>query len=183
MMAESGLSYRSIGGIEMKDSNMVTLLHLRLLVGFLGERAQFAWWPTAFFDASSRLFLEPIFARTARLARYHGATAAARRLHDEHVGAGQVFHLFRLPEEIEQNLHASIQGEASEWPAFWALREPTAALEALALLADGTATVHEGPVAVGRSADLPAPELVKATAGVYLAAFRQGIRTYPYFVN
>jgi len=76
-----------------------------------------------------------------------------------------------------------VQSEASEWPAFWALRQPTAALEALALLADGTATVQEGPVAVGRSADLPAPELVKATAGVYLAAFRQGIRTYPYFVN
>jgi hypothetical protein len=46
-----------------------------------------------------------------------------------------------------------------------------------------TMEVHEGPAAVGRIADLPAPELVKATAGAYLAAFRQGSRTYPYFMN
>ena len=168
----------------MKDSsNTLMFLQLRLVVGFLGERAQFAWWPTAFFDASSRPFLEPIFARTAKLARYHGATEAARRRHDESVGAGQVFHLFRLPEEFEQNLHTAMQGEAGEWPAFWALRDSATALEALAMLADATVTVHEGPTAVGSIADVLVPKLAQVTAGAYLAAFRQGVRTYPYFVN
>lgn len=39
----------------MISSNLPALLQLRLLVGFLGERAQFGWWPTAFNEASSRL--------------------------------------------------------------------------------------------------------------------------------
>jgi hypothetical protein len=79
-----------------------------MLVGFLGERAQFAWWPTAFYEASSRLFLEPVFSKTSRLAQYHGVLEAARRLHDEHLSVGS-YHLFRLPEEVEQDLHAIVQ--------------------------------------------------------------------------
>ena len=69
----------------MKESYLSTLLQLRLLIGFLGERAQFAWWPTAFYEPSSHLFLEPVFAKTSRLAQYHGVLEAARRLHDEHL--------------------------------------------------------------------------------------------------
>ena len=55
---------------EMKESYLPTLLQMRLLVGFLGERAQCAWWPTAFYEASSKLFLEPVFSKTSRLAQY-----------------------------------------------------------------------------------------------------------------
>jgi hypothetical protein len=81
-------------------------------VGFLGERAQFAWWPTAFYEPSSRnLFLEPVFSKTSRLAQYHGVLEAARRLHDEHLSVGS-YHLFRLPEEVEQDLHAIVQSSA-----------------------------------------------------------------------
>ena len=69
----------------MKESYLPTLLQMRMLVGFLGERAQYAWWPTAFYEASSRLFLEPVFSKTSRLAQYHGVLEAARRLHDEHL--------------------------------------------------------------------------------------------------
>jgi len=45
----------------MTEPYLTTLLQMRLLVGFLGERAQHAWWPTAFYESSSRLFLEPVF--------------------------------------------------------------------------------------------------------------------------
>jgi len=44
----------------MKESYLPTLLQMRLLVGFLGERAQ-----------------------------YHGVLEAARRLHDEHLNVGK----------------------------------------------------------------------------------------------
>ena len=43
---------------KMQNNHLITLLRLRLLAGFLGERAQHAWWPTAFYEPSSRLFLE-----------------------------------------------------------------------------------------------------------------------------
>lgn len=45
-------------------SKTEAILQLRLLVGFLGERAQFGWWPTSFYEQSSRLFLEPVFPKT-----------------------------------------------------------------------------------------------------------------------
>ena len=61
----------------MKESYLPTLLQMRLLVGFLGERAQCAWWPTAFYEVSSRLFLEPVFSNTSRLAHFHGVFDAA----------------------------------------------------------------------------------------------------------
>src|SRR5690606_20632281 len=98
-------------GQEMNHSSMSSLLELRMLVGFLGERAQCAWWPTAFYEASSRLFLEPVFSKTSRLAQYHGVLEAARRLHDEHLSVGS-YHLFRLPEAIDQDLHAMMQDGA-----------------------------------------------------------------------
>lgn len=72
----------------MKESYLSTLLQMRLLVGFLGERAQFGWWPTSFHEASSRLFLEPVFSKTSKLAQYHGVLEAARRIHDEHLSVG-----------------------------------------------------------------------------------------------
>src|SRR5664280_937787 len=80
------------------NSYLPTLLQIRLLVGFLGERAQFAWWPTAFYDPSSQLFLAPVFSKTSQLAQYHGVTEAARLLHDEHLNVGS-YHLFRFPKK------------------------------------------------------------------------------------
>src|SRR5882672_6241718 len=97
----------------MSQAHLPTLLQLRLHVGFLGERAQCNWWPTAFYEASSRLFLEPVFSKTSRLTQYHAVAEAARRLHDEHLNVGS-YHLFRLPEEIEQDLHSLTLGSDGE---------------------------------------------------------------------
>src|ERR1044071_7696845 len=93
----------------MKEKYLNKYLNLRLIVGFLGEKSQFGWCPTAFYEPSSRLFLEPVFPKTYRLAQYNGVREAARLLHDEYVGVGNVFHLFRLPEEMEQDLHTLMQ--------------------------------------------------------------------------
>jgi len=49
----------------MKGSYLTTLLQMRILVGFLGERNQCDWWPTAFYEPSSRLFCQ-----IERLGRY-----------------------------------------------------------------------------------------------------------------
>src|SRR5437773_673134 len=115
---------------EMSDTYLSTLLQLRLLVGYLGEGAQYAWWPTAFYEHSSRLFLEPAFSKTSRLAQYHGVLEAGRRLHDEYLNVGS-FHLFRLPEEVEQDLHAMMQTSDEEQLAREAPVNKEAALESL----------------------------------------------------
>lgn len=166
----------------MKESYLSTLLQMRLLVGLLGERAQFGWWPTAFYEASSRLFLEPVFSKTPRLAQYHGVLEAARRLHDEHLSVGS-YHLFRLPEEVEQDLHALVQTRVGEGLAGKLPQNQEAALAVLELLAPQGTGFSEGPTAVGGIKDIDSPHVLNAIAGAYLSAFSQNARIYPYLVG
>ena len=166
----------------MKESYLPTLLQMRMLVGFLGERAQCAWWPTAFYEASSRLFLEPVFSKTSRLAQYHGVLEAARRLHDEHLSVGS-YHLFRLPEEVEQDLHAIVQSSVGEELSSQSSQSKEAALQALKRLSAKNGTSGVGPAAVGNINDLDSTDTLKAIAAAYLSAFTQNARTYPYLVG
>jgi hypothetical protein len=43
------------GGVD----RLQAILRLRVIVGYLGEKAQFAWWPTEFYTPSSAAFLNP----------------------------------------------------------------------------------------------------------------------------
>ncbi|MDR5785944.1 BrxE family protein [Caballeronia sp. LP003] len=166
----------------MTDSTLPKLLQLRLLVGFLGERARYAWWSTAFYEISSHLFLEPVFSKTSRLAQYHGVLEAARRLHDEHLSVGS-YHLFRLPEEVEQDLHATVQSSEGEEFASQALQSKEAALEALERLAASGGASSVGPTAVGSIVSFDSSETLEAIAAAYLSAFTHGTKTYPYLVG
>ena len=166
----------------MKESYLSTLLLLRLLVGFLGERTQFAWWPTAFYAPSSRFFLEPVFSKTSRLAQYHGVLEAARRLHDEHLSVG-TYHLFRLPEETEQDLHTMLQSSAADGIVSQIPQSKEAALESLRRLAGTDAPTSVGPTAVGNLKELHSNDALTAIACAYWTAFSQATRTYPYLVS
>ena len=88
----------------MNKATLAQIARLKLLVGFLGEQSQFNWWPSAFFA--------PVFNKNAFVAQYHGVQEAASRVHDEHIGIGRVYHLFRLPEHVEQALFNSLQNKA-----------------------------------------------------------------------
>ncbi len=166
----------------MKESYLSTLLQMRLLIGFLGERAQFGWWPTSFHEALSRRFLEPVFSKTSKLAQYHGVLEAARRLHDEHLSVGS-YHLFRLPEEVEQDLHATVQSSVGGDLASQASQSKEAALDALKRLAATGGTSSVGPTAVGNIKDLDSTDTLKAIAAAYFSAFTQNTKTYPYLVG
>lgn len=166
----------------MKDSFLHTLLKMRLLVGYLGERSQCGWWPTAFYETSSKLFLEPVFSKTSRLAQYHGVMEAARRLHDEHLNVGS-YHLFRLPEEIEQDIHAILQGDVGEEFVSQALQNKDDALNSLKCLAATVETSCVGPTLVGSIRDIDSIETLSAIAAAYLSAFSQDAKTYPYLLG
>ncbi len=159
-----------------------TLLRLRLIVGFLGERAQFGWWPTTFFERSSQSFLAPVFTRTTGLVRYHSVVEAARRLHDEHLNVGS-YHLFRLPEELEQDLHTMMQAAGEESLGGEELQKRDAGLEALRRLAGTNSAQSIGPTLVGSIGSLDALETVQAIAAAYLFGFEQNSRVYPYLAG
>lgn len=158
-------------------SPLSKILELRLLVGFLGEEAQFGWWPTSFYGSSSRPFLEPVFARTSKLARYYAVVDAAQRAHDEHLQAG-AYHLFRLPEEIEQDLHEALQTATAD--LFVAEKETALS----ALMQPGIeASEGVGPVLVGQIEDLRTEALLSRMAEIYYSAFTSGNNTFPYLVK
>lgn len=165
----------------MAERSLYPILEARLLVGYLGERAQFAWWPTAFYEASSRLFLEPVLAKTSDLAQYHGVLEAARRLHDEHLSVGS-YHLFRLPEEMEQDLHILAQASSAAEYLLQSVSSRDAALNALGELAGGVLLNGVGPIGVGALASINAPKTVQSIAAAYNWAFKHDVKTYPYLV-
>jgi hypothetical protein len=158
-------------------------LRLRVIVGYLGEKAQFDWWPSGFLTPSSAAFLNPVFARTASLAQYHGVKEAARRVHDDHIGIGRVFHLFRLPETLEQSLFEVLQDPAAATVTHLGLGSQATALEALQSFFKTPASVREGPVQIGTVADLDGDAWLGAAAHCYHAAFTKGMRSYPYLVD
>jgi hypothetical protein len=166
----------------MTATSLPAILKTRLLVGYLGERAQYAWWPTAFYQASSRPFLEPVFSRTSRLAQYHGVLEAARRLHDEHLSVGS-YHLFRLPEEVEQDLHNLVQRPEADEYALREMRSKDSALSSLRDLAGAVSVKSVGPTSIGSIGDLDSPNTVKAIAAAYVSALDQDSKTYPYLVG
>lgn len=162
------------------NAPLLSILKLRLLIGVLGERAQFGWWPTAFYEASGRLFLEPIFVKTSRVAQYHGVIEAARRHHDAALNAG-AYHLFRLPEEIEQDLHMLMLEEGGELTEGVSYDDTHNALDALAGLAGAAKRSALGPVAIGNVSDVA--DLLNEIAAVYASAFAADAQAIPYLVR
>lgn len=162
-----------------EESVQETLLRLRLSVGLLGERAANGWWPTSFLEPSSRAFLDPVFVRTSPVAQMHGVTEAARRVHDARLAAGS-FHLFRLPEESEQDLHALVR---AGWRAGGAPTPSDAAeaMKALDNIAAGAGVDAPGPKLMGDAGLLGSADAWQQVAAVYRDAFRKGFQSYPYF--
>ena len=159
------------------------LIRLRLLVGYLGEKAQFSWWPTEFYGATSEAFLSPVFSKTAGLARYNGVLEAARRLHDEHVGVGQAVHLFRFPAVVEQSIHEELVNEGLDKAFLSDMASKDAALAALQELSDSSTTRSEGPIQIGELSDLESKSWIGKTAACYLNAFKNNTKCFPYLTD
>ena len=157
------------------------IIDLRHAVGFLGEKSQLNWWSSSFYGASSIRFLEPVFSRTALLAQYHGTVEAARRFHDENLNVGS-FHLFRLPEEIEQDLHDMVQTRLLEFFDPELIIDQATALKALSKTSNGVVDGAVGPVLVGKIDELGATTILGKVGAVYRTAMSSGSQALPYLV-
>lgn len=156
-----------------------TIAELRVLIGYLGEKNQANWWGSEFFSATATAFLAPIFNRSLFLAQYQGATAAAAKVHDEAIGVGRIYHLFRLPIGLEQ-ASADALNDATFVQAVQArLASRELALTRLAELAEKAKSASPGPVSLGQMSQDIKADLQRA-AGFYCAAFTSGIQTFPY---
>lgn len=158
-----------------------TVSGLRLAVGYLGEQDCHGWWPSAFLGASSKPFLSPVFPKTTVLAQCRGVTHAAARVHDERIGVGSVFHLFRLPEDIEQALHRLLEQQEPAQRLSSAVTDKQSALTSLRALAASKQPPGSGPVRVGRAADLSKLDSWRVVAAHYAAGFQASSEVFPFF--
>ena len=156
-----------------------TISELRVLVGYLGEKGQSHWWSSEFFSPNAAAFLAPIFNRSVFLAQYQGVTAAAAKVHDEAIGVGRIYHLFRLPIGFEQAASETLNDNSFTKYLQANLVSRELALSRLSELVAGTDTSTPGPVSLGQMGDDLSAELKRA-AGVYLSAFKLGIQSFPY---
>ena len=156
-----------------------TIAELRVLIGYLGEKEQANWWGSEFFSATATAFLAPIFNRSLFLAQYQGATAAAAKIHDEAIGVGRIYHLFRLPIGLEQASADALNDAAFVQTVQVRLANRELALARLTELAEKAEFTSPGPVSLGQMSQDLKVELQRA-AGFYCAAFASGIQTFPY---
>lgn len=163
--------------------NPETLAMLRAAIGFLGERGQAGWWPSSFLAAESAPFLAPVFGRTQVLAQCTAVAAAAARVHDERIGAGHVYHLFRLPEDLEQRIHAALHESELTRRITEAVSSRERALETLRAEAGAPSEAGVGPTRAGDLHDLRQPKRWRDVAAQYLAAIERGIEVFPYFAD
>lgn len=160
-----------------------TIVAVRLLVGALGEKAAAdgtPWWPGRFTSAAGLRSLEKIFPKSWAQAALESVVESARRVHDDRLGAvaDRVYHLFRLPDDVEDRV--------ADW-----LRRPETALapppdnrDAIltALRAYGAAAgAPTGPLCLGRESRLLHAATYHELAATYLLAADTGVTVIPYF--
>lgn len=167
----------------MDSTFLEHLAALRAVVGYLGEQGQSAWWSSSFFAPSSKAFLSPVFARTVFLAQYQGVRQAAAKVHDERIGVGHVYHLFRLPEELEQAIHRVLHDQESIQRITRHAADKSAAISFLHEHGEKSSGAGLGPTRVAETAAIREQDAWRTAAGHYARAFEGGSQVYPYFAD
>lgn len=151
-----------------------------MVIAQLAEDASHGWWHSRWFSSQSDSFLSPVFGNHTNIARYHGATEAGRLVHDERIGVGQVFHLFRLPTRLELRLFDKARHNSS-----FLLIKPQGsigdAIKALEQLSRVSISPNSGPIRIGDTKQFNNKKWIGDLASHYLAGFEAGHQTFPYF--
>ena len=172
--------YEDNSGEQMKKTKLKSIAKLRLLIGYLGEKNQYSWWLSSFFAPTSSSFLNPIFGKTSFIAQYQGVKEAATRVHDEYIGVGEVYHLFRLPENIEISLFQLMHDEKFILETKEILTDKDRAQKVLSELLMSSPRLKEGPVLIGDIDDFLTEESLSDIANLYHSAFLNNVRVAPY---
>lgn len=167
----------------MNSNQLEYLATLRAVVAYLGENEQFDWWHTSFYVAGCKTFLAPLFPRTQFLAQCRGASQAAAVVHDQHIGIGNVYHLFRLPEDLEQGIHRILHDTDVCGRVATRIASVEAAMAFLRGSSSGKAEGGVGPVRVGDRETLRGKESWHVAAVHYARAFEERTKTYPFFAD
>ena len=166
----------------MNRTILKNIANLRICVGFLGEADQNSWWKSSFFSSISKAFLSPVFSKTCFLAKYYGVKEAATIVHDEHIGIGKdVFHLFRLPEMHEIEMHNLLGNPETLSDAQKIVSNKDSAEQFLQEYSKGIDVKQIGTVRLGDTKTISNISTWKNVAQYYAKAFKSNNKTFPYF--
>lgn len=166
--------------MTLNTQHIKNIAYLRMAVGLLGEQANPKWWTSSFCNAQSKVFLSPIIPRTYGFAQFQGVVCAAAIVHDDRIGVGKVFHLFRLPEDIEQALLKTAKDEIKGYFTD-IMKDAVSAARFLFELGGRIQKASLGPVKVGPLSALRNASAWKDTAACYLNGFENKRETFPFF--
>lgn len=110
-------------------------------------------------------------------------TAAAALLHDDRIGVGQVFHLFRLPEDMEQAIQRILADESSARRLSQKVATADLALQLLRDFVSPGLKASAGPARVGDIEAIRSLAHWKHAAGIYAEAFANQHQSFPYFAE
>lgn len=164
----------------MRNKLIPQLASLRMAIGFLGEQPNTKWWNSSFCSSSSKSFLAPVFPRSYLSAQFHGLTVSAANIHDAQIGIGGAFHLFRLPENMERQLHDLMCSDVAVETA-QVIRSLETAIDYLRVFSKNEKKNAVGPVRVGAISSLQMISAWQDVAAYYLTAFEKQKKTLPFF--
>ena len=157
----------------------IDIISLRIAVSILGEKADPKWWNSNWFSNSADSFLRPVFRNKFGITIYHGSMEASMRVHDERIGVGRVYHLFRLPEEMELKINSIVLGDKCD--PIKELNESEQAKKFIGDLSLDNSFSEIGPNRVGSFKDLIGKKWIRQLASNYKSAFENSKQTFPYF--
>lgn len=101
-------------------------------------------------------------------------------VHDEHIGVGANFHLYRLPDSVERAVAQEAVSADSNKLLHTILGNRETALPRLNVLSLPGTNRAEGPVLVGSYSDIEVSGVLQESASHYLRAFNEGYKCFPY---
>jgi hypothetical protein len=167
--------------MNTSENCLIDIAILRLIVGFLGEQNQYGWWSSSFLNSESVAFLSPVFSRSCLLAQIHGVIAAACEIHDQRIGVGDVFHLFRLPEDIEVRLQKLYRSDELNMHVREVLQSRDTALTQLDEISQSIDRSEVGPFLLADKDSVRDSHIWSVNAAYYSSGFKHGSEVYPYF--
>jgi hypothetical protein len=164
-----------------KSAFLDKLIAMRTLIGFLGEKEQFNWWDTLFLGKTALSYLQLNFPRTKFSAALHSVTEAAKKVHDDRIGKGNVNHIFRLTAHDEHQL-ANYLRDINPDQFLYLFESKETALSHLSQYVTEEQPLKQGPVQVDSDSFFTINGLKKAAA-YYYQAFTSGVKTFPYIIT
>ena len=160
---------------------IVTILKLRWIVSFLSEKSPSPWWNSDIFGSSSLYMFRDIFNNSSVLAQYHAAKSSAMYFHDKSLSK-ETFHLFRLKEELEQDLHSYVLENQTEQKNYIP-KSVEDGISNLKSISNKILEKKEGPFLINLENNELNLSTINKFSDTYLMAFNNKIISLPYIMN